>query len=298
MRDGRRGELVRSGVEVAIVGPPNAGKSTLLNVLARRDAAIVADVPGTTRDVLEVRLDLGGVAVIARDTAGLRRRRRRRRREATGVGVDDDSAGEGEDGDEENEDGKGAGRDGYIDDIEAEGIRRARAAAADAHLVIFVVDATNAPEAVAAFQQMMDEDEDECHDQRGGGDSGNGVNGSSDSSSVVVSGGSDDDVYHPSSADAMDYRYDDAVTEERWVPEYQREQRPTPRRLPPVMLVLNKCDQFDDPNSNDDSDIEGGGSRGAEDVKAALASVLASARSEAAAGAQADGDDAAAAGRA
>ena len=55
LREGRRGELLRSGLEVAIVGPPNAGKSSLLNLLARRDAAIVADVPGTTRDVLEVR---------------------------------------------------------------------------------------------------------------------------------------------------------------------------------------------------------------------------------------------------
>lgn len=47
--------MVRSGLEVAIVGPPNAGKSTLLNLLAQRDAAIVSDIPGTTRDVLEVR---------------------------------------------------------------------------------------------------------------------------------------------------------------------------------------------------------------------------------------------------
>jgi len=55
LRDSQRGEMVRSGLEVAIVGPPNAGKSTLLNLLAQRDAAIVSDVPGTTRDVLEVR---------------------------------------------------------------------------------------------------------------------------------------------------------------------------------------------------------------------------------------------------
>lgn len=48
--------MVRSGLEVAIVGPPNAGKSTLLNLLAQRDAAIVSDIPGTTRDVLEVRV--------------------------------------------------------------------------------------------------------------------------------------------------------------------------------------------------------------------------------------------------
>ncbi|MCE9648063.1 MAG: tRNA uridine-5-carboxymethylaminomethyl(34) synthesis GTPase MnmE [Parvibaculum sp.] len=70
--DGRRGERLRDGVEVAIVGPPNVGKSSLLNRLAGRDAAIVSDEAGTTRDVLEVRLDLGGVPVALADTAGLR----------------------------------------------------------------------------------------------------------------------------------------------------------------------------------------------------------------------------------
>lgn len=70
--DGRRGERLRDGVEVAIVGPPNAGKSSLLNRLAGRDAAIVSDEAGTTRDILEVRLDIGGVPVTLADTAGLR----------------------------------------------------------------------------------------------------------------------------------------------------------------------------------------------------------------------------------
>ena len=56
----RRGELVRSGVRVAIVGPPNAGKSSLLNALAARDAAIVSSTPGTTRDALEVVVELAG----------------------------------------------------------------------------------------------------------------------------------------------------------------------------------------------------------------------------------------------
>ena len=65
-------ERIRDGFEVAIVGPPNAGKSTLLNALAGRDAAITSDIAGTTRDVIEVRMDLAGLAVTFLDTAGLR----------------------------------------------------------------------------------------------------------------------------------------------------------------------------------------------------------------------------------
>ncbi|MFN0190670.1 MAG: tRNA uridine-5-carboxymethylaminomethyl(34) synthesis GTPase MnmE, partial [Aestuariivirga sp.] len=67
-----RARALRDGVKVVLAGPPNAGKSTLLNLLARREAAIVSPTPGTTRDVIEVTMDLGGVPVILTDTAGLR----------------------------------------------------------------------------------------------------------------------------------------------------------------------------------------------------------------------------------
>jgi len=100
----QRGERLREGVVIAILGAPNAGKSSLLNALARREAAIVSPLAGTTRDIIEVRLDLNGIAVSLCDTAGLR--------EASDV-------------------------------IEAEGIRRAldRASAADIRLVLFACDA-------------------------------------------------------------------------------------------------------------------------------------------------------------
>jgi tRNA modification GTPase len=99
--DSHRGEIVREGVRFAIIGPPNAGKSSLLNALARRDVAIVSETPGTTRDVIEVKLDIGGYPVIAADTAGLR--------EAT-------------------------------DAIEMEGVRRAFASADQADLVLLLLD--------------------------------------------------------------------------------------------------------------------------------------------------------------
>jgi len=101
-----QGERLREGLRVAIAGAPNAGKSTLFNRLARRDAAIVSPVPGTTRDVLELHLDLGGYPVTALDTAGIRE-------------VDDP--------------------------IEREGVRRASEQAAAADLVLWMVDAS-APE--------------------------------------------------------------------------------------------------------------------------------------------------------
>ncbi|OYX14432.1 MAG: tRNA uridine-5-carboxymethylaminomethyl(34) synthesis GTPase MnmE [Rhizobiales bacterium 32-66-8] len=99
LADADRGERVRDGLAIAIAGPPNAGKSTLLNRLAGREAAIVSHVPGTTRDILEVHLDLAGQAVTLIDTAGLR--------ETT-------------------------------DEVEAEGVRRAKLRAASADLVLWL----------------------------------------------------------------------------------------------------------------------------------------------------------------
>jgi tRNA modification GTPase len=115
LADGRRGEIVRDGFSIAIVGPPNAGKSSLLNALAQRDAAIVAETAGTTRDVVEVRLDIGGYAAVVADTAGLR---------------------------------SGA------DPVEEEGIRRALARASQADLVLVLVDATD-PGAAAGIRDRL-----------------------------------------------------------------------------------------------------------------------------------------------
>jgi len=108
LNDGRRGELVRDGLFLTVIGPPNAGKSSLVNALAGRDVAIVSETAGTTRDVIEVRLDLGGYAVILADTAGLRE---------------------------------------AANSVEAEGVRRALARAQQADLVLVLVDGSdeNAP---------------------------------------------------------------------------------------------------------------------------------------------------------
>ncbi len=110
LHDNRRGERLRDGIHIAIVGAPNAGKSSLLNALAKRDIAIVSPMAGTTRDVLEAHLDLGGYPVILADTAGLRP--------------------------EELSD------DGGHNSIESEGIRRALSRARDADVRLLVFDGT------------------------------------------------------------------------------------------------------------------------------------------------------------
>jgi tRNA modification GTPase len=113
-----QGERLREGLRVAIAGPPNAGKSTLFNRLARREAAIVSPFPGTTRDVLEVHLDLGGYPVTVLDTAGIR--------ETT-------------------------------DPVEQEGVRRASEQAASADLVLWLVDAaTTDPKTVPSLARSIE----------------------------------------------------------------------------------------------------------------------------------------------
>jgi len=72
LNDGRKGERLRDGIKVAVIGAPNAGKSSLVNALAERDIAIVSDLAGTTRDIIEAHLNIAGYPIILADTAGLR----------------------------------------------------------------------------------------------------------------------------------------------------------------------------------------------------------------------------------
>ena len=107
--DRYRGERLREGVRIVLAGPPNVGKSSVVNCLAQREAAIVSATPGTTRDVIEVHMDLAGVPVTVSDTAGL--------------------------------------REGSADEIEATGMERARAAMMGADLVVWMTapDAAEQP---------------------------------------------------------------------------------------------------------------------------------------------------------
>jgi len=116
--DNKRGEIIRRGFHVAIVGAPNVGKSTLLNWLARRDIAIVSAIPGTTRDVIEVNLDLAGFPVTIADTAGIRESK---------------------------------------DAIEIEGVRRARLRAEESDMKIVMLDAAEAPDFNKESLGLIDE---------------------------------------------------------------------------------------------------------------------------------------------
>jgi tRNA modification GTPase len=111
LTDGHRGERLRDGIMVAILGPPNVGKSSLLNRIARREAAITSPIAGTTRDIVEVAIDLQGYPVILADTAGLRE---------------------------------------SDDLIEQEGLRRALSRAEEAEIRLFVFDARSPAEACGA----------------------------------------------------------------------------------------------------------------------------------------------------
>jgi len=118
LSDARRGELVREGVKIAIVGPPNAGKSSLFNLLAQRDAAIVSPIAGTTRDVLELSLNLGGVRCTLSDTAGV--------------------------------------REASDDVIEQEGMKRARNVAKNADIVVAMADVLEADKGLSVLQTVLD----------------------------------------------------------------------------------------------------------------------------------------------
>ncbi|MBL8645236.1 MAG: tRNA uridine-5-carboxymethylaminomethyl(34) synthesis GTPase MnmE [Rhodospirillaceae bacterium] len=118
LNDKHRGERIREGLSIAIVGAPNAGKSSLLNALARRDAAIVSATPGTTRDIIDVQMEIGGYAVTLSDTAGLR--------ETT-------------------------------DHIEQEGVKRAQKRATEADLKIALFDGAAYPVRDAATEKLVDE---------------------------------------------------------------------------------------------------------------------------------------------
>lgn len=115
--DSRRGERLREGFAIAILGPPNAGKSSLLNLIAGREAAIVSTQEGTTRDVIEVHLDLAGLPVTLADTAGLRE---------------------------------------TAEEVESEGVRRALARAEQADLKLVVIEAPKAGEIDSTTKRIID----------------------------------------------------------------------------------------------------------------------------------------------
>ena len=119
LEDANRGERIRAGLDIAIIGAPNSGKSSLINELAGREAAIVTDIEGTTRDIIDVQMSLGGLPVRLSDTAGLRE---------------------------------------SDDVIEAEGVRRARSRAKESDIRIFVQDGSHEVWDMEALSLLSDLD--------------------------------------------------------------------------------------------------------------------------------------------
>ncbi|MCD6034959.1 MAG: mnmE [Rickettsiales bacterium] len=119
LHDGHKGEKLKSGLQVVIVGAPNAGKSSLMNCLARRDVAITSPIAGTTRDTIEIQMDVGGYPIVLVDTAGLRE---------------------------------------SSDLIENEGIKRAKAKAVNADLVLALFDQDALPRMDKATYEMLGPD--------------------------------------------------------------------------------------------------------------------------------------------
>jgi tRNA modification GTPase len=114
-----RAIVMVAGITIAIGGPPNAGKSSIMNLLSKQDVAIVSDIAGTTRDILQVKMEISGVGITIYDTAGI--------------------------------------RDEAADVIEAEGIRRAKAALDNANIKIYVFDAaTTSQEEIDSFKIQSD----------------------------------------------------------------------------------------------------------------------------------------------
>ena len=136
LQNERRGELVRDGIKIAIIGPPNVGKSSLLNLLALREAAIVSNIAGTTRDIVEVPINLNGMKCIVQDTAGVR---------AT-----------------------------TTDTIEQIGIDRAITAAQQADIVVAVIDATDPTTGWTTLSNLVNVNSNskggDSHDDDGGDD--------------------------------------------------------------------------------------------------------------------------------
>ena len=119
IKDDRKGERLRNGIKLAIIGKPNVGKSSMINYLLSRDVAIVSNIPGTTRDIIEGHVDLGGFPLIVQDTAGI--------------------------------------RENTNDQIEEYGINKAKEAAKEADIKLFMIDALHVDEDIDFLRNLFDE---------------------------------------------------------------------------------------------------------------------------------------------